>query len=322
MSKRDTPALRTIKDMLMGDEGRRLDDLRARQSDVPERFVSRDTRHATAELLSSLLNAPDAATDFAALLVKDDAERAARVEKARADAVEASCVVQKALTGQALTRLGNLETVAALPRTLGTPQYVLLNEPFLIWPSNSVDLEASEVVPSDSWAKFRVRIEDGRRFIGDVKFYYLWSNPVDKYAVIDVDGYAIFHGFGYVGTGGGLLPGDRMASASVDGRLEIYEWTQPPTQPIPQPDQFVDVATLKVTAYGWGEVGAIESRNIHRGYDLRHTTMVVRPFGVLVFAVTAFVSCATGSDSGLAEVDFASGDFRVGSPAVVVAILS
>jgi hypothetical protein len=140
--------------------------------------------------------------------------------------------------------------------------------------------------------------------------------------VVDVDGYAIFRGFGYVGTGGGLLPGDRMASASVDGRLEIYEWTQPPTQPMPQPDQSVDVATLLVTAYGWGEVGAIESRNIHRGYDLRHTTLVVRPFGVLVFAVTAFVSCATGSDSGLAEIDFASGDFRVGSPAVVVAILS
>jgi hypothetical protein len=50
--------------------------------------------------------------------------------------------------------------------------------------------------------------------------------------------------------------------------------------------------------------------------------MIVPPNAVLVFTVTAAVALSTGSDSGLAEVDFASGAFQVGSPAVLVAILS
>ena len=156
-----------------------------------------------------------------------------------------------------------------------------------------------------------------------MKFYYLWRNPKDTFSVINVDGYAIFHGYAYVGVGGGIFPGDRMASISVDGSLEILEWwNQPPTQPPAQPDQSVNVANLRVTAYGWSEVGAIDARDIFRGYDLRHTLMLVPPSATLVFTVTAAVSCATGSDSGLTEVDFASGAFQVGSPAVLVAVLS
>ncbi len=168
-----------------------------------------------------------------------------------------------------------------------------------------------------------LEIGEGKRFYGDVKFYFLWSNPKDKVAVINVDGYAIFHGYAYVGVGGGIFPGDRMASVSVDGRLDILEWwNQPPTQPPTQPDQLVNVASLRVTAYGWSEVGAIDAREIYRGYDLRHTLFLVPPFGTLVFTVTAAVSLSTGSDSGFAQIDFASGAYQVGSPAVLVAVLS
>ncbi len=76
--------------------------------------------------------------------------------------------------------------------------------------------------------KFRASATDGWVFGGDVKFYYFWQNSVDKYAVIDVDGFALFHGLACVQVGGGLFPGDRMAKLEVDGSLEILEWWNQP----------------------------------------------------------------------------------------------
>ena len=46
------------------------------------------------------------------------------------------------------------------------------------------------------------------------------------------------------------------------------------------------------------------------------------PRGVVVFVVSTAVVLGTGDDDGLAEVDFASGDFMVGSPAVLVTVLT
>jgi hypothetical protein len=323
MSKSESLSIQKIKDRLTGRDGRRLDKERAAQAREPDRFRSPDSRRAAAKLLSPTRTDRATAKAFAALLAEDEARLAAALKKARTDAVRNSRTAHKGLKAQAASRVKALQGLVGAPAAAGAVQYELLNKPFLIWPSNSVDLEASEIVPSNSWAKFRARITKGKVFYGNVKFYYLWRNPRDAFAVINVDGYAIFHGYAYVGVGGGFFPGDRMAGVSVDGQLDILEWwNQPPTQPPAQPDQSVKVASLKVTAYGWSEVGAIDGRDIYRGYDLRHTLMIVPPSSVLVFTVPAAVTLGTGSDSGLAEIDFASGAFQVGSPAVLVAILS
>ena len=102
-----------------------------------------------------------------------------------------------------------------------------------------------------------------------------------------------------MGSGGGIFPGDRYAGVSVDGRLDILEWfNQPPTSPPDQPDQSVNVADLSVSTGGFSEVGAIDAKDIFRGYDLRHTQFLVPPNAVLVFTVTAAVTLSTGSDSG------------------------
>ena len=71
--------------------------------------------------------------------------------------VKNSRAVQKVLNAQAAERLKGLGAVVGAPVTVGSAQYELLNEPFLIWPTNNIDLEASQIVPSNSWAKFRVR---------------------------------------------------------------------------------------------------------------------------------------------------------------------
>jgi hypothetical protein len=71
-----------------------------------------------------------------------------------------------------------------------------------------------------------------------------------------------------------------------------------------------------------GEAGAVDARNFFRGFDLRHTLMIVPPLGTVVVAVTAGIVCGTGHDSGHAEADFASAGFQVGSPAGLFTILS
>jgi hypothetical protein len=58
------------------------------------------------------------------------------------------------------------------------------------------------------------------------------------------------------------------------------------------------------------------------GLHLRHTLMLVPPPRAVVFAVTTAASMGTGQDNGLAEIDFASGEFMVGGPAVLVTVLT
>ena len=323
MSKSTAPNVRTITSMLKGAAGRRLDALRAVEVAAPTRFRNGDSSRAVTKLLAPRLRDRAAAAAFADVLEQDRAKLDAAVRKSRAAAIKGSRGRQQMLKAQAAQRLRSLKGLTGLPATAAVAQYELLNKPFLIWPTNSIDLEASEIVPSNSWAKFRAGIGSGKRFSGNVKFYYLWRNERDAFAVINVDGYAIFHGYAYIGSDGGFWPGDRWASLAVDGRLEILEWwNQPPTSPPSQPDQSVNVLSLSVDTGGFSEVGAIEARDIFRGYDLRHTMMVVPPQAVLVFTVTAEVRLGTGSDGAVSEIDFASGSFQVGSPAVLVSVLT
>ncbi len=311
-----------IKKMLTGSVGKRLDKAHAAQADLPTRLRNKDSRRAVAKFIASTVDRP-ATKQFASILSTDQASLETALQKAKAEAVRNSRANQKLVNAAVAQRVRGFANFAGLPATVGSAEYELLNEPFLIWPTNSVDLEASEIVPSNSFAKFRTRVGHNKRFYGDVKFYYLWRNPRDKFAVINVDGYITFNGHCNVGVQGGNFPGDRAAYLAVTGSLDILEWfNQPPTSPPKQADQEATALDLRVTAFGFAEVGAVDARNLFRGYDLRHTLMVVPPSAVLVFVVAGEVSCNTGEDSGLGETDFASGAFQVGSPAVLVAILS
>jgi len=311
-----------IKKALTGAEGRRLDKLNEAISGPPLELRNAESRRAAAKLASSLLKGSATQKEFAAILDKDQAGLDAALKKAKDAAIKGSRAAQAVLSGEAQRRTEALGLLAALPVEAAKPRYNLLNKPLFIWPTNTIELEADEVIPAKSFVKFRGRA-DRRHFRGNVKFYYLWNNPDNTFAVINVDGYIIFHGHGYVGVGGGTFAGDRQASLGVTGSLEILEWeNQPPTQPIAQPDQSVKALSLSVEARGMFEVGAIDSKTVFRGYDLRHTLLVVPPLATLVFTVTAEVAGGGGKDSGLAEFDFASGAFQIGSPAVLVTILS
>lgn len=307
-----------LKKMLGGANGKRLDSLAAGRVSRPHPPQIPQSRRAANKLLGALVD-PAVGKQFAAVLKKDRAQREAIAKKSKSAAIKNSHATQKVLSLAMAQRMKDLQVLALDPPSVGSPEFHLLNIPSLIEPTGSVELDASAVVPSDSSAKFKFRTESN--FAGGVRFHYGWTNPKDKFVVLNADGYAIFNGHLYCGVDGGTFPGDRITKISLDARLDIFQmWTDPPSQPIPQPDQSVIALTMQHTANGFFAVGAVEARDFFRGYDLRHTLLVVPPLATVDFAVTLTVNC-TNRD-GLTDVDFSSNAFRVGSPAVLLAVVS
>jgi hypothetical protein len=342
MSTRHSPDIEKIKAALTGAEGRRLDKQRTAKAGRSIRLRAPHSG-ATAKILQPLLGDHAAVQKFHDLQAKNDAKLAAALKKSKSYAVKRSAAGQKMLNAQAAERRKGLEALASKPLASGTVQYDWLNEPFLIWPTSEFPgqwpetpppvLEASEIVPWNSFAKFQMSSGPGQENLFEgtdiVQFYYLWQNPNDTYAVINVDGYAAFNGYAYESVPGGDWPASRFAEITVWAILDILEWwNQPATQPPRQPGQDAIIADLTIDNTGWFTHGKVESLDILRGYELNFTQELVPPLGVLVIRVNTEVYMFTGGDegggdpSGYASMDFASGAFQVGSPAVVVSVLS
>jgi hypothetical protein len=198
--------------------------------------------------------------------------------------------------------------------------YELLNTPFLIWPTLGVFFDSSQIVPSNSWAKMKV---DSTRSSGyeEMSFYFLYQNPNNRAAVVNIDAYLVLKGHCQCGSDGGVFPGSRYSNLQLLSKLYLLEWwNQPPTQPLGQADQFQQALFISTDTGGWSDPGAIEFKDIFRGYDLRYTSFIVPPNGVVLFEVAAAVSYSMSD--GVIAVDFASGDFEIVCPAVLVATLS
>jgi hypothetical protein len=279
-------------------------------------------RRAAAAAVSSLFSRAGAELEGGIARYGETLRRAA--DKSVQAAIEQSHHTKARLDAELQSRLKSLDAIVAADPTVASPQRVLLNRPFLIWPSQGLFLDSSEVVPSNSWAKFRMNSSASNGY-GDVSFYFLWDNPTDKVAVINVNAYLVLHGTCQVGSGGGVLPGilsgDRYSQLWLTANMDLLEWwNQPPTRPYPQTDQSQQALFIHTNTGGWGSVGAIELQTVFRGYDLSYTLMLVPPRGVVVFDVAAMVSFSNAD--GAIAVDFASGGFQVTCPAVLVTILS
>jgi hypothetical protein len=199
-----------------------------------------------------------------------------------------------------------------------------IDSPFLIWATPANILTDSHIEPYNSRAKFFFT-STAKSGVREVSFYYLWQNPSNRIAVINIDGFLAFNGFCQVGQSGGFFPGDRRTSLSLRTNMIILEWwNQPPTSPLSQASQTDTVLSFSASGGGgFGDVGAIESRSISRASGLGYNLFLIPPHGVIVIEyrlVASFGSGKNGSHNVL--VDFDSGDFRVLSPFVVIQILT
>ena len=202
------------------------------------------------------------------------------------------------------------------------PAFEVVDTPFLIWPTNDLELEDSHIQPWNNTAKIRGLWRDTGS--ENLRFIFVWDNPIDKWVVVNVESNLAVNGACDAFAEGGFLVGS-LNSVFVRASLNVWEWwNQPPTMLSPQATQTQRV--LAVAASGGGFLsnlggGSVDSASASGIHDLRRTLFSLPPHGVAVFEVALeFFYDNTGG--GMIQANFASGDFGVKCPAVVIALLS
>jgi hypothetical protein len=199
--------------------------------------------------------------------------------------------------------------------------FEILSTPFLIWPTTGLEFPELHYERGNSWSKFSF---ESYKALGseNVSFYFLWNNPSDRYAVINVDGYLVVNGFCRAGSSGGFWQGDRWSNLDLQANLVPLEWwKQPPTQPLWQANQHRAVLSLSTRTGGFFDVGAVEVAPImFQSFDLRYQLFLVPPNETAVLVVC--LSIHYFNSEGYVAVDFTTGDFRVICSSLIVQTLT
>jgi len=273
-----------------------------------------DQRDSTALLEAALVGAGLDPARFEAIQrqARADLDRSVAERKAE-DARHATPAIDDLLKGIN----DRVEAIEHLAEPTGR---YLLESPYMIVPSAGLTLLADQIEPKNSSAKFHFHSEASAGG-ATVTFYYMWVSPDPAYSVITIHGYLIAKGYCLAGSEGGFWPGDRRSNLTLEARLNVLEWwNQPPTQPPFQVNQIQPVASLHTSTGGFLDPGAIEAKNVYRAYDLSHELLVIPPGGVAVLGVT--LALGSGTSEGSVDADFATGDYSVISPYVLVATLT
>jgi hypothetical protein len=199
----------------------------------------------------------------------------------------------------------------------------VVDTPFIIWPTNGLELVDSQIQPWNNTAKVRAQWRDDRGY-ENVRFIFVWDNPNDAWAVINVESNLTVNGSCDAFAEGGFFLGS-LNTLWVQASLNVWEWwNQPPTMLSPQATQVQKV--LSVTANGGGFLsnlggGSIDSESAAGMFDVRRTLFSLPPRGVAVFEVT-LEFFYKNDGGGMIQAGFAFGDSGVRCPAVVIAVLS
>lgn len=312
-----------LKKQLQGPLGKKLDQASAGRQLGGLRLRSKGGRKDAAKLLTKdLALTAESRRAFAEIVTREAAQAEAQAKKLTTAAQKNARMELKALK-QALVQ--RAKAVKALDTQLaggqGTNYYYLIEQPFLIWPSLGLQIDAT-YSNLNSFVKTQRTVNNTSASLA-VRFYYIWTNPRDSYSVINIDAPIIFNGKGQASAGGGITASDRYAGLVITGQLEIYEWwNQPPTQPLPQPDQTAWAMVLEANQEGWFEVGDIEFKTIFRGYDINYRQLVVPPLESVVIACSAHFDSTCGTDESQTIIDFATGNFQITSPFALVDLIS
>jgi hypothetical protein len=311
-SARDLTALKQLRREETG-MTRRAGDARA---------VARGNEQAARSLVASYLDRTGFPVDrFDEIRMRNRAGMHDAMQRRKGEAVKRSAhalaAARASITAQrkAVEQFGLGATQAA-----AIPFRIALDRPFLIWPTLGLEFMDSHYEPWNSWGKVKGRYDDSS--YEELSFYFLWENPADTYAVIDSDSWLMAHGHLFAGADGGFWAGNRYASVDASAKLYVWQWwTQPPTQLPPGADQVQPYAYIRAYGGDMFDVGDVEAVDVFRTRDLQQHLMLVPPHSAVVFEVALALNIGVGDDSN-AEVDFASGDFEVLCPFVMVDLLT
>jgi hypothetical protein len=198
------------------------------------------------------------------------------------------------------------------------PVFEVVETPFLIWPTNHLELVDSRIQPWNN----RAKVHGLWRGTGNenLRFIFVWQNPNDKFVLVNVESYLAVNGACDAFAEGGILTGS-INSVWVQATLNVWEWWHhPPTLLPPQATQTQKVLSI-ATAGGSLGVGSVKSKSANGLFDLRRTMFSLPPHGVAVFEV-ALEFHYDNTDGGMIQARFADGDSGLMCPAMVIAILS
>jgi hypothetical protein len=203
------------------------------------------------------------------------------------------------------------------------PGYIVIDKPFIIWPTNGLELEDSHIEPGNNWAKISGQSSKGSGE-ENLRFIFVFENPNDSFTAVNIASYLRLNGSCRASADGGtagIFPGG-SSHLHLKAFLNVWEWwNQPPTRPVGEATQTRDVLNLSADGGGYFEsVGDIEVQAVSGNFDVTYQLFVLPPNGVGVFEVTLLVSY--DNDDGEIAVYFASDSFEVMCPLVAVAVLT
>jgi hypothetical protein len=218
-------------------------------------------------------------------------------------------------------RVNALELANKVKRNTSST-FVTLDKPFIIWAQPSNILIDSRVSRLESLAKIRLRKEASDFHVEDtVSFYYVWENPSNNPALVNVETYIVYKGFVEAGLYRNIiLPQEGFLD--VRATLRIFEWwNQPPTQPVRNGTQFTFPVSLTVHSGGFWDPGDSQFTYVLDGFDPKYNLFTMPPKGVAVFDVETLI-LGSYFGKGLALVDFAFDDYFILCPYLQLEILT
>ena len=205
--------------------------------------------------------------------------------------------------------------------------YVIIDTPLFVLPSQDINLVSTSLAPWNNVAKINAEWNTPYPDNGfdDLSYIFVWENPNDRDLVVNVESYLMVNGFCDVFAEAGPGPrsfwGDKFTDLDIAVDLNVYEyWNNPPTSPSNEPGQGTYALRLSADGGGIFGLGGYNSGAASGNYDVVYKTFLVPPHGVAVFEVVLDVFHRT--EGGYIDVDFASGNFQIMCPAVVIAILN
>jgi hypothetical protein len=254
--------------------------------------------------------------EFDALTARNEANAETQIEELREHALKIACSRELSLASMVAQRVKALEALAAVP----SAQRYLVNTPIEIV-ADQLNLDSFAIVPSNSWAKFKFNWRRTKQRNCGVSFRFVWQNPTDKYVVINANGFMTLNGLCYLNSDGGWLAGDRAATLTMRVALGLFDWTTEPYPQFPGTEEIVAVDMQRDTG-GMFDDWDGDQKDVFRGYDLLNSLALVPPSTAVGLVMTLAMHVYTGQDSGTVLADFSTGSYRVGSPAVLVSVLS
>jgi hypothetical protein len=193
-------------------------------------------------------------------------------------------------------------------------QQIIQIQPFFIWVTPVGILKSSNVgEPNDNWAKIRIdSTSDSANY--EVNFLYLWENPSDLQATVDVQTHLGFFGYCSVSCGSGILYGISHSQSQIAAQLNIYAWwEQDPTfGPSVLSSNSWPVEDLLVEGPGLFRPPPSKWEYVQSLPNLTYNKLAVPPGDTAVFEVNA--TFTVSQDNGEAIFDFNQYGWEIYNP--------